>query len=240
MANFKKKIIFICSFLFVLNTFAQTQLVVYQVNGNVTIKESKKKVFVGTLIDIKSTLIVQNGSCILLDNQSNMYEVSEKGTASFSSIKENKISSNSKSVSNRYLKYVYKKFLRQEEKNSIYGVVFRGNELLNFPKNYSYFLPNSFVDFNWNSIGQEEFYLWILNEKTNTIVGKYRLDYANSLSLLLPFKKGVYKWTVTTENSLGKNSTFYFFEIVRSNEFKQRENDSFYKAKKQIDLLLRN
>jgi hypothetical protein len=240
MANFKKKIIFICSFLFVLNTFAQTQLVVYQVNGNVTIKESKKKVFVGTLIDIKSTLIVQNGSCILLDNQSKMYEVSEKGTASFSSIKENKISSNSKSVSKRYLKYVYKKFLRQEEKNSIYGVVFRGNELLNFPKNYSYFLPNSFVDFNWNSIGQEEFYLWILNEKTNTIVGKYRLDYANSLSLLLPFKKGVYKWTVTTENSLGKNSTFYFFEIVRSNEFKQRENDSFYKAKKQIDLLLRN
>jgi hypothetical protein len=240
MANFKKIIIFICSFLFVLNTFAQTQLVVYQVNGNVTIKESKKKVFVGTLIDIKSTLIVQNGSCILLDNQSKMYEVSEKGTASFSSIKENKISSNSKSVSNRYLKYVYKKFLRQEEKNSIYGAVIRGNELLNFPKNYSYFLPNSFVDFNWNSIGQEEFYLWILNEKTNTIVGKYRLDYANSLSLLLPFKKGVYKWTVTTENSLGKNSTFYFFEIVRSNEFKQRENDSFYKAKKQIDLLLRN
>jgi hypothetical protein len=240
MANFKKKIIFICSFLFVLNTFAQTQLVVYQVNGNVTIKESKKKAFVGTLIDIKSTLIVQNGSCILLDNQSNMYEVSEKGIASFSNIKENKISSNSKSVSNRYLKYVYKKFLRQEEKNSIYGAVIRGNELLNFPKNYSYFLPNSFVDFNWNSIGQEEFYLWILNEKTNKIVGKYRLDYANSLSLLLPFKKGVYKWTVTTENSLGKNSTFYFFEIVRSNEFKQRENDSFYKAKKQVDLLLRN
>ena len=240
MANFKKKIIFICSFLFVLNTFAQTQLVVYQVNGNVTIKESKKKVFVGTLIDVKSTLIVQNGSCILLDNQSNMYEVSEKGTASFSSIKENKISSNSKSVSNRYLKYVYKKFLRQEEKNSIYGAVFRGNELLNFPKNYSYFLPNSFVDFNWNSIGQKEFYLWILNEKTNKIIGKYRLDYANSLSLLLPFKKGVYKWIVTTENSLGKNSTFYFFEIVRSNEFKQRENDSFYKAKKQVDLLLRN
>lgn len=240
MANFKKVIIFICSFLLVLKAFAQTQLVVYQVNGNVTIKESKKKVFVGTLIDMKSTLIVENGSCILLDNQSNMYEVLEIGTTSFNSIKENKITSNSKSVSKRYLKYVYKKFLRQEEKKSIYGAVFRGNELLNFPENFSYFLPNSFVDFNWKSIGQEEFYLWILNEKTNKIVGKYRLDYANSLSLLLPFKKGVYKWTVTTENSLGNNKTFYFFEIVSSNEFKKRENDSFYKAKKQVDLLLRN
>lgn len=236
----QKKIIFICFILCSVNAFAQSQLVVYQINGNVTLKETKKKLFVGSLIDEKSSIILKDGNVILLDNESNIYKVSEKGTLSFYQIKKKKVESKSKSVSKRYLSYVYKKFLKQEEKKSIYGAVFRGNELLNLPENYAYFKSNSFVDFKWNSTGEKEFFLWILNDKTNKIVGKYRLDYANNLGVLLTLKKGVYKWTVTTENNLESNKSFNVFEIISDKEFNKREKDTLYKAKKQVDLLLKN
>ncbi|MBU3011397.1 hypothetical protein KO506_08285 [Polaribacter vadi] len=240
MAFIQKKIIIFCLIFCAINTFAQSQLVVYQVKGNATLKETKKKVFVGSLVDVKSSLTIANGNVILLDNASNMYQILDKGTYSFHQIKQKKIANNSKSVSKRYLSYVYKKFLKIEEKKSIYGAVFRGNEFLNSPENYAYFTSNSFVNFNWNSTGEKEFYLWIINTETNNIAGKYRLDYANSLGVLLPLKKGVYKWTVTTENSLDSNKVFNVFEIVSEKEFHKREKDTLYKSKKQVDLLLKN
>ena len=112
--------------------------------------------------------------------------------------------------------------------------------MLNTPKNFAYFTGNSFVDFNWNSTGEKEFYLWILNKKSNKIVGKYKLNFANSLSILVPFKKGVYKWTVTTDNTLENIKNFSFFEIVKQKEFEKREKDPLYKAKKEVDLVLKN
>lgn len=240
MANFKKIVIFSCFVFCVINSFSQMQLVAYEVKGNVVIKETNKKVFVGTLVNTNSTLIIKDGSVILIDDQSNMYQVTEKGTFTFNTIKKKKRIDNSKSVSKRYLNYLYKKFLKQEEKKSIYGAVFRGNELLKVPENYAYFKSNSFVGFKWNTTGEKEFFLWILNEKTNKIIGKYRLDYANNLGVLLPFKKGVYKWTVTTENNLESNKLFNVFEIISEKELKKREEDTLYKAKKQVDLLLKN
>lgn len=239
MAFFQKKIIIFCFIFCAQNAIAQSQLVVYQAKGNVILKETKKKLFVGSIVDAKSSITVKEGNVILIDNVSNMYQVLEKGTFSFYQIKKKKIESNSKSVSRRYLSYVYKKFLKQEATKSIYGAVFRGNEFLNLPKNYAYFTSNSFVNFNWNSTGEKEFYLWIISTDTNKVIGKYRLDYANSLGVLLPFKKGVYKWTVTTENNLEKNKAFNLFEIVSEKEFRKRKEDLIYEAKKQMDLLLK-
>ena len=240
MELFKQKIIIAVFILFSVIANAQAKFVVYQVNGNVKFNRTKKPLYIGTLIDIKSSIRIQNGSVILLDDNSNMYKILEEGIVSFNDIKKYKYKSKSKSVSKRYLSYVYKKFLNKEEKKSIYGGVFRGNSILNSPDNFSYYTSNSFVAFDWKSTGEKEFYLWILNTKNNKIVGKYKLDYANSISVLLPFKKGVYKWTVTTENTFETSEDFNLFEIVSEKEFLKRKEDPIYEAKKEVDLELKN
>jgi hypothetical protein len=238
MEVFKKKIIITFFVLFSITAYTQSKLVVYQVKGNVKLKQTNKQLYTGGLLHTNSTIIVNNGSAIILDENSNMYKVFEDGIFNFNDIKKKKLVSNSKSVSKRYLSYVYKKFLNKEEKKSIYGGVFRGNSILNSPDNFSYYTSNSFVAFNWKSTGEKEFYVWILNAKNNKIVGKYKLEYANSLSLLLPFKKGVYKWTVTTENTLENIKGFNLFEIVKQKEFDKREKDLLYKVKKKIELMI--
>lgn len=237
MELFKQKIIVVFTVLFSLVAIGQSKLLVYQVSGNVKLKQTNKQLYTGGLLNTNSAIVVNKGSSIFLDEDSNMYKIDQDGSYSFADITKKKLVNTSKSVSKRYLSYVYKKFLNKEEKKSIYGGVFRGNGILNTPENYAYFTTNTFVYFNWKSTGEKEFYVRIINTKNNKIVGKYKLDYANSLGILLPFKKGVYKWTVSTSNDLEKDTVFNYFEIVSQKEFNKRKADPIYEAKKKIELM---
>ena len=55
-----------------------------------------------------------------------------------------------------------------------------------------------------------------------------------------PLNKGLYKWTVTKENDIESEMHFNVFEIVSDKEFKKRNNDRLYEAKKKIKFVLKN
>ncbi|MEE9408427.1 MAG: hypothetical protein V3V28_10180 [Polaribacter sp.] len=240
MEIYKQKIIIFFIILYSFAIYSQKKLVVYQVEGNVYYSKSKKQLYTGSLLEVNNSILIEKGSAIFIDENANMYNISKEGKTSFADVKKSKIKNESKSVSKRYLSYVYKKFLKKEEKKSIYGGVFRGNDKLQLPNNLSYFTVDSFVDFKWNSIGEKTFYLWILNAKNEKIIGKYKMNFSNSLGILLPLKKGVYKWTVTTDNTLESNKEFNIFEIVSKKEFDKREKDKIYEVKKRVELLLKD
>lgn len=229
------------AFIFLLlcgSIFAQKELICFKTNGNVKFEENNKKVFVGTVIAPNQTVINESSSkTILVDESSNLYEITSKGKSSYKQIVANKIKNESESVSSRYLSYFFKKFLNKEEQKTEYGGVFRGNDLKELPNNYDYFIEQTEIFFSWKNVGPRTYYLWIMNTENDAIVGKFTVD-ANNLTCLLPLEKGVYKWTVTTNDEIENEQNFNFFEIVAEEEFLKRKEDSLYEAKTKADLIL--
>ena len=238
--EYKKRlqVIIICLFLSSIS-YSQNKFVVYQIEGEMYLIESEKDLHVGSLINSGNQVVNLNGTAILLDENSNTYQISERGNITFNKIKGNKKAIESKSVSKRYLSYVYKKFLNLEKQEVVYGGVFRGNKILDSPESYAYFKKNSFINFKWKNTGVKTYYLWIFNLKNNKLITKIKVD-ANELGLLLPLNKGLYKWTVTKENDVDNEKHFNILEIVSKKEFEKRKNDSLYEAKMKASLILNN
>jgi hypothetical protein len=214
-------VLFVC-----FTTNAQDSLCVFKINGSAfnKTKTSLKPITKGTFIHKKEALLLDEKSSITAINASgDAYKLEGVGEYKFQQILNNKIIPESRSLTSKYLKLIWKELTNSNTNKTIIGGVFRGDVLMRFPKDSSK-VVSSKVSFKWQFNETDKlYYLIIRNTKTGELL-KIEAD-GSTLSLYKSnpiFAEGnSFHWMVSTNEFPNlKNSPFYNFSLINREEYK--------------------
>ncbi|MDT0557569.1 hypothetical protein RM697_02840 [Ichthyenterobacterium sp. W332] len=201
--------------------YSQKRLVAHTISGEpyIEVNDSIKTLTKGTIIDNKTTLVMQpKDEVTLINKEGEITRVINTGQLTLEELsKLPKVKDNSSTVK-KYFSYFWKEItntMASDTNGS--GVVYRGDEdiLLQFPSHNSLILGAE-LNFEWQPIdGKEKNYYFVLLDSSNEVLLTLGTP-STKLSLLLDnklLKKGeTYHWCITetayssTINDLPKNS----------------------------------
>ena len=139
--------------LLVTTTTAQNNLVIYHTNGKVEIVQggNTKIATRGDVFAKSNSLQLSEGSdCMLIGANGKSLQLNSSGSYSFDKIQQLILKAGLTNVSQRYFKYVYDNLfnVKKSDKFSVSPVVFRDENLMKTPVNFSIFL-STHLHFSW-------------------------------------------------------------------------------------------
>ena len=218
-------VIIFCCFTFLLK--AQDSLCVFKLNGSAYVKTTNKlqPLSKGKFINKNQTLILDSSSKLTAINASGeAYKVESNGQYKFKDILKLK-TQQSGSLTSKYFKVIWDEFVKKEEGSTVIGGVFRGDILMEFPKD-SVMLASSKLTFSWKTNEVDSsYYVFVRNKKTDEILKLATNGNQISLYKNQTFfsEDNTFEWIVTTEEfpSLD-NLTFYNFELINRNQYAEQ------------------
>jgi hypothetical protein len=215
-------IILICCFSITLK--AQDSLCVFNIKGSAYNKISNgiKVVTKGSFITSKTTLIVSEFTKIVAINSiGDAYKIEADGNYNFDEIIMCKMNA-SKNLTTKYFKLIWSEFTKKKSNKTIIGGVFRGNFLMEYPKD-SVKWASSKITLQWKTEREiSEYFVFVRNLKTNKILklstNGSQLSLYNNLNI---FSEGTqYEWVVTTQEFPNlKNTPFFNFTLIDRNAY---------------------
>lgn len=222
----EKSLIIILVWCFSWSLNAQDSLCVFSIKGSAYSKmmSSITPISKGMFITDKSTLLVNESSEITAINANGeAFQINKVGEYNFNTIIEQHSAENSKSLTSKYFKLIWDEFLKNRPEKTIIGGVFRGDVLMEFPKD-STKLASSKITFKWNVEDENKtYYLFVKNLSTDEIFktatnGSELTLYKNQAI----FSEGTdFEWMVSTSEFPNlKNKMFYFINLLSKAEYK--------------------
>ena len=204
---------------------------VFQVEGSpVLIDSISQPLAKGMFVYPKHSLSLNEGDRVILtDGQGVLYEINKKVTMPYARIERYTKKEKQSTFTLEYLKYVWQKLWKREEKQNI-GVVFRApNQTPTlFPLDSTKLFMNE-VPFEWQRSASNEIHYFYLREKGSKDVIKLA---TNGDKIILPLEgkllnPGItYLWAVTrNDNAKTEELEFSSFELLPKEAFEAKLMD---------------
>lgn len=208
---------------------AQDSLCVFKTKGTILREYSSKKTALkkGDFITGKDKLFVSNNSqLIAISNQGDLFIVTKEGKYTFDKLLQFKQKKGDKDITSLYLKYLWSKITSHGEKKSIIAGAFRGNALMQYPKD-STITANSNITLQWKLNKPDSlYYVFIRNKKTKSM---FKFE-SNGSHLVFEKDNPIFdgstefEWSVTTEAFPNvKNIPFYTFTLIDREKYEQQK-----------------
>lgn len=200
---------------------AQEQLCVFSVTGSAKIKD--KSLSKGDfIVNNDKVVLSSNSKLLVIDNDGETYQINKKGYYSYQTILKNNNFKNKDNLTVRYLKFLWKEFSNKQKNEKIIAGVFRGNVLMEIPKNNS-IIKKDKITFKWKVVDStSSYYFFLRNIKTGEL---FRIE-TNGTEIsfheeLKIFQDGnQMEWAVTIEAFPNLNNIpFYNFEKLDNTEY---------------------
>ncbi|SNR62948.1 hypothetical protein SAMN06265371_10793 [Lutibacter agarilyticus] len=202
------------------SALAQDSLCVFEVYGTVlkTFSNSQKTLSKGGLIKSKESLqVLQKSQITAIDNKGNVYFINEEGSYSFNELLNFYQKKQNSGLTANYLKYIWLELLNKSAGQTMIAGVFRGEVLMQFPKNKTK-LASSKITLKWDlEIDEPYYYVFVKNLTTGESV-KFETN-GSELSLyadnLIFNESNKFEWSVTTQAFPNVNNIpFFGFELI--------------------------
>ncbi|WP_370001144.1 hypothetical protein [Winogradskyella sp.] len=205
---------------------AQDSLCVFKIDGNALAKfdTSNKPIKKGDVLAEKNTVYLTSPSKVtLINSKGEAFKLTNAGTYHYNDILRNEYIENQKSLTSKYFKMIWKELTNKDAEKAIIGGVFRGDVLMEFPKDSAYVASNK-LTLKWKTENDStEYFIFIKNIKTDQI-----LKLATNGSEISVYKDqrffedgDEFQWTVlTSEFPNLKNAVFFDFKLISKNDYK--------------------
>ena len=205
--------------LFSLVVNAQDSLCVFKIDGVALAKfdNAKKPIKKGDFLDEKNTVYLTSPSHLtLINSNGEAFKLADVGAYSYNDILKNKHVENQKSLTSKYFKMIWKELTNKDAGKTIIGGVFRGDVLMQFPKD-SAMVASSKLTLKWRTeTDSTEYFVFIKNKETDQI-----LKLATNGSEISVYKnQGFFtegedlQWTVSTSEFPNlKNAIFFLIDF---------------------------
>lgn len=214
-------LIFLCFFQY---GFAQDSLCVYHIEGTIFLQSSteSKPLFKGDLLTKKDKLkLLPESQLTAIDNTGKVYTAANQGIYSFDDLLGSLQQDEHSSLTTKYFKYIWDELLNNADNPTLIAGVFRGNELMTFPKDSS-FIASKKITFKWNKSETDLYYLFIINTQTEEVI-KIETD-GSQIALFIEnpifYDGNIYKWAISTKSFPNlKNIAFNTFTIINKKQY---------------------
>ena len=216
---FRRLIAFMCfTVLYVGTSAAQGNLCLIEVKGlpQIEVKDEYRNAKKGDVLDATHKVqLKENQSVKFIDQNGNLYAVSQQGTYGMSDVMNQKLQKEEVNVTKKYFAFLYKKMFTAHQNNSKAGVVYRLNPsgTLIFPKDQRQIVKDT-IRFEWTNEVFQTLTFNLINRKTN----KSFKVITNGNYITLPvdgtmLKTGdEYEWTILANGDL--KPTYHKFTIL--------------------------
>lgn len=221
----KLSIRLICFLCFTNVLFSQDSLCVYKASGLAMIETQKgeKLLQKGAFIGINDIVKISPKTVITtIDDNGTAYKIHVEGTYGFNHLLNFKVKKNSSSLTASYFKYVWQELRSKGEKEVLIAGVFRGDALMEFPKDNSKLVASK-ISLKWQTVENENlYYVFVRNNVTEDIL-KIETN-GSQLSLYnenpIFTDSNSFQWAVTTDAFPNlDNIPFYSFELIDRSEY---------------------
>ncbi|MBA2249499.1 MAG: hypothetical protein H0W12_04845 [Chitinophagaceae bacterium] len=212
---------------------AQKNIVVYHISGDVKLLSEKKlsPAKRGDIISKKMELMIsESATCMLIDPAGRSLQISKPASYSFDALIKMFSAATSSNVSAAFFKYVYENLFTADknEKLAATPVVFRGEDLMKSPGNYSIIEPGAIL-FTWRKLaGKNPVRIIIKNEK------EVIFDSVFKNSIFFKFKPGN---KILPANSYTWSATISGGNSINENHFLVEDETDYPQIKKNLKLL---
>lgn len=204
---------------------AQDSLCVYKTGSGVLAKfnTQKRPLQKGDFLNENSTVYLTSSSDITLINSAGeVFNLKNVGAYTYKSILEYKAIEDQRSLTSKYFKLIWDELLKRKSGKTIIGGVFRGDVLMQFPKD-STKTASSKLTFSWKPESETSQYFVFIRSKNSEEVHKFATN-GNELSLYKGnpiFSDGeTFEWSVSTKEFPSfKNIPFYTFTLIDRSEY---------------------
>ncbi len=206
---------------------AQESLCVFSSAGSNYIETGsiRKLAKKGDLISKKDKLVMSSGNIIAIDNNGNTYTIAKPGTFAFKKLLAFRQKSTNNAITGKYFKLVWNELTGNTVKQKIIGGVFRGEVLMELPKDSSKVLETK-AALRWKPAEGKSVFIFIRNKTTDEIL-KLESD-GSQLTLFGDnpiFDEGKeFEWTVSEREFVNlKNVVFYSFSFIDKKTYDEHE-----------------
>lgn len=223
----EKSFIVIALCFFTSLSVSQDSLCVFKVSPDVLgkLNDIKKPLQKGDFLNRKSTVYLTSPSEVtFINSRGDAFILEDIGAYTYKNILGYKALDEQKSLTSKYFKLIWDELLKRDSGKTIIGGVFRGDILMEFPKD-STKMSSSKLTFKWlKNEGVSQYYMFIRNPETEEV-----FKFATNGSELILYKDNPvfnggeeFEWTVSTSEFPNlKNIPFYRITLIDRAEYER-------------------